>query len=81
MSYRRPNTGDSLNDYFSALSDFVQLWPNLVNASTEQGFLCWFEKLYLIDPRSLVIWLERYRDDINPKFWWYVEYRLGKYLN
>ena len=32
MSYRKPNTGNSMNDYFSGLVDFYMLAPNLLKA-------------------------------------------------
>ena len=68
MSYRRPNTGNSMNDYFSALNDFVMLSHHLLEAETEQGFMVWLDKLNLIDRRSLLLFLRQHKDEIRPEF-------------
>ena len=66
MSYRQPNTGDSLNDYFTALTDFVIISPNLLKADSERNFEIWLEKLALIDRRALFLFLKKHRDEIPP---------------
>lgn len=68
ISYPRPNTGNSINDYFSALIDFVQLAPHLLEAQTTQNFIIWFEKLELIDRRSLLLYLRKHKDEISPEY-------------
>lgn len=68
MSYPRPDTGNSMNDYFSALGDFVMLAPHLLRAETEQNFIIWLEKLELIDRRSLLLYLRKHREEIRPEF-------------
>lgn len=67
MSCSKPDTGNSMNDYFSALSDFVRLAPHLLEAGTEQEFVVWFEKLELIDRRSLLLYLRKHKDEIPPE--------------
>ena len=64
MSYRRPDTGNSMNDYFSALADFVMLAPHLLQAENSRSFQIWLEKLELIDRRSLLLYLRKHRDEI-----------------
>jgi len=67
MSYRKPNTGNSMNDFFTALSDFVQLSPNLLQAKNSESFEIWLEKLEAIDKRSLLIFLRNHKDEIPEK--------------
>lgn len=67
MSYRRPNTGNSLNDYFSALSDFNMLSDHLLSAKTEEAFEIWLEKLELIDKRSLFLFIRKHKNEIPEK--------------
>ena len=64
MSYRRPNTGNSMNDYFSALSDFQMLSSHLLDAKNEESFEVWLEKLELIDKRSLLLFLRKHKEEI-----------------
>lgn len=59
MSYKKPDTGDLLNDYFSQLTDFVSISPNLLNATSEQEFEVWLEKLELIDRRALFLFIQQ----------------------
>ncbi len=68
MSYRRPDTGNSMNDYFSSLADFTMLSHNLLEASTEQNFLIWLEKLALIDRRALILFLRKHREEIPEEY-------------
>jgi hypothetical protein len=68
MSYRKPNTGNRMNDYFSALVDFYMLAPNLLKAKNKQAFLIWFDKLNLIDRRSLFLYLREHRDEISEDY-------------
>ena len=68
MSYRKPNTGNRMNDYLSALVGFYVLAPNLLKAKNKQAFLIWFDKLNLIDRRSLFLYLREHRDEINEDY-------------
>lgn len=78
MSYKKPNTGNSMNDYFSALMDFNILVPHLLQAKTEQEFDCWLDKLTTIDRRSAVLYIKAHQDEINPDFMKRVPARLGR---
>lgn len=78
MSYRKPNTGNSMNDYFSALMDFNILAPHILQAKTTQEFDSWLDKLALIDRRSTVLYIRKHEEDINPDFMKRVPIRLGK---
>ena len=64
MSYRKPDTGNSMNDYFTSLKDFVKLSPKLLEAEDENVFIHWFDKLSLIDRRALLIFLRKNKDKI-----------------
>lgn len=64
MSYKRPNTGNSMNDYFSALMDFVSISPRLLEARDDFEFELWFDKLRLIDNRALYLFLHENKDQI-----------------
>ena len=64
MSYHKPDTGNSMNDYFTSLADFTMLAPHLLNAKDEEHFEVWLEKLLLIDRRSLLIYLRLHKDEI-----------------
>lgn len=64
MSYPRPNTGNSMNDYFSGLVDFTVIAPNLLSAKDPAAFQVWLEKLEQIDRRSLLLYIKKYKDRI-----------------
>lgn len=64
MSYPAPNTGNSMNDLFSRLSDFHQLSWHLTAAESLENFHIWLDKLLLIDRRSTIIYLEKHRSEI-----------------
>lgn len=78
MSYKKPNTGNSMNDYFSSLMDFNVLAPRLLNAETEQEFDSWLDKLAVIDRRSAVLYVKAHQDEIGPVFMKRVPIRLGR---
>lgn len=78
MSYKKPNTGNSMNDYFSALMDFNVLAPHILNAKTAQEFDSWLDKLATIDRRSTVLYIKEQQDKISPDFMKRVPIRLGK---
>lgn len=64
MSYRKPNTGNAMNDYFSSLADFTMLAPKLIQAQNSQSFQIWLEKLEAIDRRSLLLYLKQHKNEI-----------------
>lgn len=64
MSYQPKKTGDTLNDYFSALTEFVSLSPKLLSAKTPDSFEIWLEKLELIDKRALYLFLKKHKNNI-----------------
>lgn len=78
MSYKRPDTGNPMNDYVSALRDFYTLAPHLLEAKTAQQFDIWLDKLATIDRRSTVLFLKEHQDEISPDFMRRVSVRLGR---
>lgn len=78
MSYKKPDTGNSMNDYFTALIDFNTLAPRLLQAKTEQEFDCWLDKLATIDRRSAVLYVKEHQKEIRPGFMKRVPIRLGR---
>lgn len=68
MSHRQPKTGNTLEDYIVNLIEFNQLAPHLLQAENKEAFEVWFEKLELIDRRSLLIYLRKNKDKIRPEF-------------
>lgn len=80
MSYKKPNTGNAMNDYFSRVRDFRRIFPNLLKARSVQSFEIWLGKLMLIDSRSLVLHLQKYQNQIPKEYWKRAEARLGRWL-
>ena len=76
MSYRRPGTGDHLKDCVINWKNFYNILPNLMNAKTPSEFFIWFEKLDLIDRRSMYLCLLK-KDIRVPEE--YRQYIYGKY--
>ena len=68
MSYKHIPKEDSLNDYFSRLTDFVVIAPNLLKANSRMEFEVWLEKCELIDRRALYYYLKKNKDIIKPEF-------------
>lgn len=81
MSYRKPNTGNSMNDYFSALMDFNVLAPKILQAETAQEFDCWLDKLAVVDRRSAVLYIKEHQREIPADFMKRVPVRLGRAWN
>lgn len=75
MSYQAPESSDSLSEFFSRLTDFYTVLPNLRKAETKDDFLTWYDKLERIDRRSLYIFLHTHKDELNPEFVDMVRYR------
>ena len=67
MSYQKPNTGNSMNDYISSLTNFVMLAPHLVEAKNANAFQIWLEKLEKIDRRALFLYLRKHKEEISPE--------------
>lgn len=78
MSYRRPDTGNSMNDYFTALSDFVMLSDHLLTAETEESFEIWLEKLVAIDKRAVFFFVRKHKDEIPENHLALVQRRFSK---
>ncbi len=78
MSYKRPNTGNSMNDYFSALMDFNVIAPRVLAAKTEQEFDAWLDKIATVDRRSAVLYIKAHQKEISPAFMKRVPIRLGR---
>lgn len=78
MSYVRKETGDSINNYFHDISNFMNILPNMINAQTKDEFQIWFDKLYIIDKRSLFLYISDNKDLINPMNHEYVNMRFKK---
>ena len=68
MSYKRPNTGNSMNDYFTSLFDFVSLSDNLLTAKDSHEFEIWLEKLEEVDKRALYLFLKKNKDKISEDY-------------
>lgn len=81
MSYKKPNTGNSMNDYFSTLMDFNILAHHILEAKTAQEFDCWLDKLATVDRRSTVLYIKKHQDKISPDFMKRVPVRLGRAWN
>lgn len=78
MSYKKPNTGNSMNDYFSALMDFNKAAPKLLQAKTAQQFDIWLDKMAVIDRRSTVLYIKQHAAEIPDVFMKRVPVRLGQ---
>lgn len=81
MSYKKPDTGNSMNDFFSTLMDFNVLAPRLLQAKTEQEFDVWLDKLATVDRRSTVLYIKAHQNEIRPGFMKRVSARLGRAWN
>lgn len=80
MSYRKPTTGNAMNDYFTRLRDFSQVSPKLLAAATDHQFIVWLDKCIRIDPRSTVLFLKEHRDEIPSAYMEKAKIRLGRLL-
>lgn len=67
MSYKKPNTGNPMNDYFTALSDFTMLSEKLLTANNEESFEIWLEKTEAIDKRALFLFMQKHKNEIPKK--------------
>lgn len=68
MSYIKPSTGNSMNDFFTSLNDFTMLAPRLLRANNSQSFQIWLDKLEAIDRRALFLYLRRHKEQIKPDY-------------
>lgn len=78
MSYKQPNTGDSVNDLFTNLANFMNIVPNMMNATEPTEFNLWFDKLYEIDKRSLKLYIEKHSNEIKSENYDYINLRYGR---
>ena len=78
MGYIQPNTGDTLNDYFINLTNFTNIADHLLKVNNTRSFNAWFDKLYEIDPRTLLLYLRKHKEKIRPEFIEIAERRLHK---
>lgn len=81
MSYRKPNTGNTMNNYFTRLRDFNRISPKILKAENVQSFEIWLDKLIQIDKRSLVIFLKEHKEEIPTKHWERAAARLSRWLD
>lgn len=68
MSYPQPDTGNSMNNLFSRLSDFYQLCNHILIAKSLMEFHVWLDKLLLIDRRSTILFIEKHQDEIPEEY-------------
>lgn len=68
MSYHALERSDSTSSYFSRLTDFYSVLPNLKAADTKENFLIWYDQLERIDRRSLYIYLHNHKDELNSEY-------------
>ena len=80
MSYHKPDTGNSMNDYFTSLRDFGLMAPRLLTAGNRQSFEIWLDKLDRIDRRALVLYLKENKERIPKEHWERARARLPRYL-
>lgn len=80
MSYQRKTCEDGVNEWFSAMADFVNIAPNLLKARSTEEFEVWFEKLQQIDPRSIYYYIKEHKSEIPEEYINYVKSRLPKAL-
>lgn len=78
MSYRKPDTGNLMNDYFTALMDFNIAAPHILQAKTAQEFDCWLDKMAFIDRRSTVLYVKEHQEEIGAEFMKRISVRLGR---
>ncbi len=64
MSYNRNRRSDPLNNYFTNLIAFNLTAHKLLEAKDEDSFEIWFDKLRLIDPRSLFVFVKKNQDKL-----------------
>lgn len=81
MSYKRPDTGNLMNDYFTSLMDFNAAAPHILRAKTAQEFDCWLDKIASIDRRSTVLCVKEHQEEISAEFMKRVPIRLGRAWN
>ena len=62
------------------MADFMNIVPNLKKAQSETEFKVWFEQLLKIDPRSLYLWIRKYKEELNPVYVDMVKDRFRKEL-
>lgn len=84
MSYKKPNTGNYLNDYFTNLGNFYNILPNLKTAARnkdEDSYFLWIEKLDFIDRRSMYLVLLKENLPIPKKYRAFILNKYAKFKN
>lgn len=79
MSYIQPNTGDSLNDYFHNLANFENMKHNMLQASSLEAFLRWFDKLRIVDARATLLTLKDQEQNLPKEWMVYAKSAYGKF--
>lgn len=67
---------DSVRDLFNTINEFLKVLPNLEKANSFFRFKHWFEKLLVIDKRSLYIYMCNKYNSYEEKYIMYAEERL-----
>ena len=81
MSYKNLNTSDdSLNQLFSNMANFHNMSQNLIKAESFEAFQVWFEKLELVDRRTLYLFMRKNHALFKDEFVDYAEMRLRRKL-
>ena len=65
---------DSLNQYFSKLTEFVSMAPHLLHAKSDQEFEVWMEKMEKTDRRALFLFAKKHQHNLS-------EQRFQKIMN
>lgn len=68
MSYRREIKKDFINEMFTRYRDFQLLSHHLLEAKNFEEFEIWFEKLELIDKRTLYLFICENQEKIDPEY-------------
>lgn len=68
MSYKVNARKEFLNEFFARLSDFNNIKNRLLLSKTKDEFEVWFEKLELIDKRSLYLLICNNKDRIEKDY-------------
>ena len=65
MSYKKPDTKNSMNDYFTRLQDFYLWAPKYADVRTMDDFDRWLDKLIRIDARSTILYVRKHWDEFK----------------
>ena len=66
MSYSPNRNEDSLSELFSSMADANTFCKRMLSYKDDSmGFVAWFEKARLADPRFTYLFLERHMDELT----------------